>query len=129
MIADLDKKFRKVTLTPASFDFFLAIHDFVRHIELHNSLSGILSRRTKAHLELDIAGKYNYLKQIYQGVEDINTKSDADLGHARYAVVRDLNRIQNNDFSESNSFWKKRESSRKLATIIYERLNPSVSEI
>ncbi len=118
----LDKKFQRVLQTPASFDFFVAIHDFVKYIELNPSLSGGLSLRLKANQELDIPNKYSYLMQIYQGVEDINIKSDVDLGHARYAVIRDLNRIQGNDVSESNSFWKKRELSRKLTDEVYKRL-------
>ena len=31
---DLDRKFQKVVTTPAGFDFFMAIHDFIEHIEL-----------------------------------------------------------------------------------------------
>jgi hypothetical protein len=120
--SDLDKKFKKVLQTPASFDFFVAIHDFIKHIELNPSLLNGLSARIKINKELDIAGKYDYLKRIYQGLEDISKKSSNDLGHARYAVILELNRIQNNDVSDSNSFWKKRELSRKLATMIYERL-------
>jgi hypothetical protein len=123
----LDKRFQKVLQTPASFDLFVAIHDFIQHIELNQSLSNILSVRVKANQELDIPTKYNYLKQIYQGVEDINLKSTSDLGHARYAVMRDLNRIQGNDVSDSNLFWRKREVSRKLATVIYERLSSHLS--
>lgn len=123
----LDKKFQKVLQTQASFDFFVAIHDFIQYIELNKSLSVILSCRLKSNRELNIPSKYSYLKQIYQGVEDIATRSNADLGHARYAAIRDLNRIRDNDVSESNSFWKKREVSRKLATTIYETLNAHIS--
>lgn len=126
--SDLDKKFRKVLQTPASFDFFLAIHDFIQHIELNRSLSDILSRCLKANREQGISNKYGYLRQIYQGVEDINVKSTVDLGHARYAVIRDLNRIRSNDVSESNSFWKKRELSRKLADEVYKILIARISE-
>lgn len=124
----LDKKFQKVLKTPASFDFFVAIHDFIEHIESNLPLLNGLSDRIKINRELDIANKYLYLKRIYQGLEDINKKSGNDLGHARYAVILELNRIQNKETSESNSFWKKRELSRKLATTIYERLSlqPSV---
>jgi hypothetical protein len=121
----LDKKFKKVQETPAGFDFFVAIHDFIEHIELNSSLSEGLSSRKKTNRELNIPGKYNYLKQIYQGVEDANVKTNADLGHNRYAVLLELNRIRNKDVSESNSFWKKRELSRKLTSEIYEILNPS----
>lgn len=109
--------------TPASFDFFVAIHDFIGHIELNPTLAKALSNKIKANQELDIATKYDYLKKIYQGLEDINAQSDADLGHARYMVIRELDQIQKKDTSESNSFWKRRELSRKLATLIYDRLN------
>jgi hypothetical protein len=125
--AGLDKKFKKVSETPAGFDFFVAIHDFIEHIELNSTLLQGLSGRIKANKELDVATKYEYLKKIYQGMEDIHTESNVDLGHERYSVIRELSQIQNKDVSESNSFWKKRESSRKLATMIYERLGMYLS--
>lgn len=125
--SDLDKKFQKVLQTPASFDFFVAIHDFIKHIELNPILFKGLSDRVKANRELDIAAKYDYLKKIYQGLEDINTKSNIDLGHARYMIIQELSKIQKKDVSESNSFWKRRELSRKLTGIIYERLNAHLS--
>lgn len=125
--SDLDKKFQKVLQTPASFDFFVAIHDFIKHIELNPILFKGLSDRVKANRELDIAAKYDYLKKIYQGLEDINTKSNIDLGHTRYMIIQELSKIQKKDVSESNSFWKRRELSRKLTGIIYERLNAHLS--
>jgi len=121
---DLDKKFQKVIETPAGFDFFVAIHDFIEHIELNSSLSSSLSSRTKLNREQNIPNKYNHLKQIYQGLEDVNGKPGVDLGHVRCMVLVDLNRIRNKDISESNSFWKKRELFRKLTGEIYERLSP-----
>lgn len=123
--SDLDEKFQKVLKTPASFAFFVAIHDFIEHIELNSSLSDSLSSRTKHNRELKIPNKYGYLKQIYQGMEDANIKSNIDLGHARYMIIQDLNKIRNKNFSESNSFWKKRDLFRKLTGEIYERLNPN----
>ena len=122
--SDLTKKFQKVLKTPASFAFFVAIHDFIEHIELNSSLAESLSQRIKTNLELNIPKKYSYLKQIYQGLEDANNKSAADLGHTRYSVILELNRIRNKDVSESNSFWKKRELFRRLTSEIYQRLNP-----
>ena len=121
--SDLDTKFQKILKTPASFDFYVAIHDFIEHIESHPHLSNSLSHRIKPNRELKIPNKYNSLKQIYQGLEDADIKSNADLGHARYMVLQELNRIRNKDFSEGNSFWKKRELFRKLTGDIYERLN------
>mgnify|MGYP001576599300 FL=1 len=123
--SDLDKKFQKVLKTPAGFDFFTAIHDFIEYIELNPSLSSKLSSRVKSNRELNIPNKYGYLKQIYQGLEDADIKSSADLGHTRYMVIQELNRIRNKDVSESNSFWKKRELFRKLTGEIYEILNPN----
>lgn len=122
--SDLDKKFKKVLETPASFDFFVAIHDFIEYIELNTSLSKSLLRPIKSGQDLNIPTKYGYLKQIYQGLEDANTRSNVDLGHARYSVIRELTRIRNNDVSDSNSFWKKRELSRKLVGEVYKRLVP-----
>lgn len=125
--ANLQKKFQKVLATPASFDFFVAIHDFVGLIEANSALAKGLSDRIKINKELDINSKYNYLKKIYQGLEDINTKSTADLGHERYMTLQDLNRIQNKQLSNNNSFWKKRELSRKLTGLVYERLRVHLS--
>ncbi len=125
---DLDKKFQRVLETPASFDFFVAIHDFIKYIELSPSLSFGLSERVKANRELNIKSKYDYLRRVYQGLEDINIKSNNDLGHTRYMVIRELNQIQNKETSESNSFWRKRELFRKLTGLIYERLNVYLSE-
>lgn len=121
--SDLDKKFQKVAKTPAGFAFFVAIHDFIEHIESNPALSKNLSDRLKPNREMNIPTKYGHLKKIYQGLEDADIKSDADLGHARYMVIRELERIRRNDLSESNSFWKKRELFRKLAAEIYERLS------
>lgn len=125
---DLDKKFRMVLETPASFDFFVAIHDFIKYIELNPSFSLGLSERVKANRELNIKSKYDYLRKIYQGLEDINIKSNNDLGHVRYMVIKELSQIQNKETSESNSFWRKRELFRKLSGLVYERLNVYLSE-
>lgn len=119
----LNKKFQKIIATPASFEFFLAIHDFVGHIESNSFFSKIISSKIKANKELDIENKYGYLRKIYQGVEDMNTKSNADLGHERYMTMQELNKIRNKETLESNSFWRKRELFRKSAGIIYERLS------
>jgi len=121
---DLDKRFQKVLKTPAGFDFFVAIHDFIEIIELNSSLSSGLSPRLKPNREQNIPNKYNNLRQIYQGLEDVNGKPGVDLGHARCMVLADLNRIKNKNISESNLFWKKRELFRKLTGEIYERLTP-----
>lgn len=126
--SDLNKKFQKVLKTPDSFDFFVAIHDFIKHIELNPSLLGGLSQRVKANRELNIPNKYAFLRQIYQGLEDINVRSNVDLGHTRYLIIKELKQIQNGEFSNSNTFWRKRELSRKLANLVYGRLDTYLLE-
>ena len=119
---DLDKKFQKVLRAPEGFGFFEAVHDFIEYIELNPVFASGLSYRTKINRELNIPTKYGYLRQIYQGLEDADAKTNKDLGHARYMNVRDLSRIQKREFSESNFFWRKRGLFRKLAGEVYERL-------
>jgi hypothetical protein len=121
--ADLDKRYEKVMNTPVGFVLFAAIHDFIAHIEANPDLTSGLSERIKVNRDLGIPNKYSSLKQIYQGVEDVNTETTKDIGHTRYMVVRDLSRIQKNEISESNFFWKKREFFRKLTGEVYERLD------
>ncbi len=111
---NLDKKFQNILKTPASFDFFVAIHDFIKIIELN---------KLCINQDPNISKKYEYLKRIYQGLEDADNKSNIDLGHERYSIILELNRIRNKDTSESNSFWKKRELFRRLAGEIYEVLS------
>lgn len=124
--SDLNRKFQKVVKTPAGFDFFVAIHDFVEHIELNTTLSRNLLPTKKSDPKMDIMSKYNHLKQIYQGLKDAESTSKQDLGHVRYMTIQDLNRIRNKEVSDNNSFWKKRELFRKLAGEIYAKLIPDL---
>ena len=126
--SDLNKKFKKVAETPASFDFYIAIHDFIQYIEVTPALADGLSYKIKINRELGIPDKYSYLKQIYQALEDVRANSNRDLGHDRYSVMRDMNRIENKDLSESNAFWKKRELFRKISGEIYTRLDGYLAE-
>ena len=121
----LEKKFQKVVKTPAGFDFFVAVHDFIKYIEANKPLASHISASSKQNLELNLPNKYNYLKLIYQGLEDANTETNEDLGHTRYSVLLELKKIQNKDVSDSNSFWKRREVSRESVGEIYQRLNPT----
>ncbi len=118
----LDQKLKKVQETPVGFDLFIAIHDFVEHIESTPVFSKVVVSVAKANMEMNIPKKYGYLKQIYQGLEDIDVNSEKDLGHARYAVIRELTSIRNKNVSESNSFWKKRELFRKIAGEVHRTL-------
>lgn len=122
---DLTKKYEKVLGTPASFAFFEAIHDFVACVESQPVLVKSLSDRLKANQELNIGKKYLFLKQVYQGFEDIAIQSKKDLGHDRYSVIRDLNRIKNKETTDTNAFWKRRELLRNSTGDIYRRLSES----
>jgi len=115
--SELDKRYQKISEAAANYDFFVAIHDFVWHIESQKFLARRASR----------PGKYQYLKDIYQGIEDGKpTLSDKDLGHARVMAALDLGRIKKNDVSENNVFWRKREFFRKTACEVYEKLSTSL---
>lgn len=125
----LDKKFQKVLQTPENFSFYVAIHDFVDCIEKSSTLSSRLKHRTAINKDLKLPGKYGHLKQIYQGIKDSIDETTQDLGHDRYMTICDLRRIKNNEFSESNTFWKKRETFRRLATEVHERLTINLSPV
>lgn len=119
----LDKKFHKVSETLAAFDLFVAIHDLVKYIESTPVLIKGLSGNIKANKELNVAAKYASLKNIYQGLEDIDVQSNRDLGHARYYAIRELNQIRRGETSESNTLWRKREGFKKFAKVLHERLH------
>jgi hypothetical protein len=119
---DLEKKFQKVVQAPEGFVLFKAIHDFIEQIELSPASVEELTHNTKINRELNMPTKYAYLRQIYQALEDVRIKTDRDLGHTRYMNVRDITLIQSEEFSESNTFWKKRVAFRKLAGEVYDRL-------
>ncbi|MFH1978983.1 MAG: hypothetical protein ABII97_01170 [Patescibacteria group bacterium] len=120
---DLDEKFQKILKTSASFDFFIAIHDFVELVESNSSLSKNLAPSVGSNQKEGIPSKYNYLKKVHQGVKDIRTKTSNDLGHDRYMAILELNKIKNKELSDNNSFWKKRELFRKSTGLIYEKLS------
>ena len=113
--------------TPASFNFFVSLHDFVQYIESTPSFK-IFFRSAKGGRASEIPQKYSILRQIYQGIEDIDIRTTNDLGHDRYVAIRELSLIRSKDVSENNSFWKRRESLRKLAGEIHKTLYSYLSE-
>ena len=122
---ELDARFRRISEAPEGFGLFKAIHDLVEYIDLNPALSNSLfgtSTGARSSRKARVPEKYSYLWQIYQGLEDSGIKTNEDIGHVRLVNVRDLNRIQNNELSENNFFWKKRELFRKLAVEIHEKL-------
>ena len=124
----LDKKLKKVRETPASFTFFVSLHDFVEYIESTPSFTVFFSGTKKGSRASEISPKYSILKEVYQGIEDIDVHTTNDLGHNRYVAIRDLSLIRNNDISENNSFWKRRELLRKTAGEIHQTMHNYLSE-
>ena len=120
--SNLDRKIKKVRETPASFTFFVSLHDFVEYIESTPSFAVFFSKAKKGSRAKELSARYAVMKQIYQGIEDIDVRTADDLGHDRFVAIRDLSSIRNKNFSDSNAFWKQREILRKLAGEIHETL-------
>ncbi len=123
----LDKKLKKISETPASFNFYVCLHDFVEHIESTRSFDVFFSP-TKGKRSAEIPKKYSVLKQIHQGIKDVNSPTSSDIGHDRYVALRELSLIQKQNVSENNSFWRHRESFRKLASDIHRTLSAYLTE-
>ena len=124
----LAKKTKEVRETPAGFAFFVSVHDFVEHIESTPSFAVFFSGAKKGSRAKELSAKYAVMKQIYQGIEDIDVRTTSDLGHDRYVAIRDLSLIRSKNVSENNSFWKQRELLRKLVGEIHETLCGYLSE-
>ncbi len=124
----LDQKYGKVSETPASYRFFVTLHDFVEYVESTPSFGVFFSDGKKGKRAAEISPKYAVLKQVYQGIEDIDIRTTDDLGHDRYVAIRELGLIRKNDLSENNSFWKRREALRKLAGEIHKTLQGFLAE-
>ena len=124
----LDKKLKKVRETPASFPFFVSLHDFVQYVESTPSFAVFFSGTKKGSRASELSLKYPVLKQVYQGIEDIDIRTTDDLGHDRYVAIRELNLIRKKDLSENNSFWKRRELLRKVAGEVHRTLQSYLSE-
>lgn len=114
---EIGKRLDRVAKTPAGFELFVAIHDFVERFEAHASFS-----------RLTLPSKYRYLKEVHQGIKDTGAKPEGDLGHERYMIVQDLIRIKQKDVSDSNPLWKKREALRAVSADVYEILNDFLAE-
>jgi hypothetical protein len=131
--SDLDKKYSKVNETPAGYRFFVTLHDFVKYVESIPSFETFFGEpktaaAKKASRTDEISAKYSILKQVYQGIEDIDLRTTDDLGHDRYVAIRELGLIRKNDLSENNSFWKRRETLRKLVGEIHKTLAEFLAE-
>ncbi len=114
---DLVRSLQKVMNTPAGFDFYVAIHDLVEHIELHPAFAA-----------MDRPVKYQQLRQIYQGIEDTNVRAEGDLGHDRYMIIQDLRQIRRNEVSDSNPLWKKRELLRAFCAKMCKMLDAETAQ-
>ena len=124
----LDQKIKEVRETPASFPFFVSLHDFVQYIESIPSFGVFFSGTKKGSRAKELSAKYAMMRQIYQGIEDIDVDTKDDLGHDRYAAIRDLSLIRSKNVSENNLFWRQREPLRKLAGDIHATLHTYLSE-
>jgi hypothetical protein len=124
----LDKRLKEVRETPASFPFFVSLHDFVQYIESTPSFAPFFSAAKRGSRAAELSPKYFVMRQVYQGVEDIDIRTTKDLGHDRYVAIRELSLIRNKDFSENNSFWKRRELLRKVAGDTHKTLYGYLSE-
>lgn len=124
----LDQKFRKVRESPEGFTFFVSLHHFVEFIESTPSFSLFFNAAEKGNRVAEISPKYSVLKQVYQGIKDIDIRTTDDLGHDRYVAIRELSLIRKADCSENNTFWRRRASLRKLAGDIHKTLNTYLSE-
>lgn len=124
----LDRKLKKVHETPASFGFFVSLHNFVEYIESTPTFAVFFSGTKRGSRASELSPKYFVMKQVYQGIEDIDVRTASDLGHDRYVAIRELGLIRNKDISENNSFWKRRELLRKVAGQVHETLRGYLSE-
>ena len=124
----LDQKFKKVREAPEGFTFFVSLHHFVEYIEATPSFAVFFDTTKKGSRAKEISPKYAVLKQIHQGIKDIDIRTTDDLGHDRYVAIRELSLIRKEDLSENNTFWRRRTSLRKLAGDIHKTLNTYLSE-
>jgi hypothetical protein len=123
----LAKKGKKVRETPDGFKFYTSLHDFIEYIEATPSFAVFFQGRKKGSRARYLAPKYFVLKQVYQGIEDIDLRTTDDLGHDRYVAIRELGLIRSKDISENNSFWKRREQLRKVAGEVHKTLDDYLS--
>ncbi len=125
----LDRKSKEINETPESFAFFVLLHDFVKYVESTSLLDVFFGKVKKGSRASEISPKYLILKQVYQGIEDLDLHSKDDLGHDRYVAIRELSLIRDKNFSGTNSFWKRREILRKLTGEINLTLQTYLAEL
>lgn len=124
----LDRKLKDISEAPADFAFFVSLHDFVEYIESVPAFEVFFSDKKKGSRAAALSSKYFVMKQVYQGIEDIDLRTKNDLGHDRYVAIHELSSIRDKDLSENNSFWKRRELLRKVAGETHETLSVYLSE-
>lgn len=128
--ATLDQKFHQINDPSMGFSFFVSIHDFVGYIESAPLFSIFFTGSPKKGQASELTAKYLILKQIYQGVEDIDAHTKTDLGHDRHVAIRELSQIRNKDFSEgNNSLWRRRELIRRITGETYKTLSKHLAPV
>lgn len=124
----LDQKVKKVREAPEGFTFFVSLHHFVEFVESTPSFAIFFNSTGKGSRAAEISPKYAVLKQIHQGIKDLDVRTTDDLGHDRFVAIRELSLIRKADLSENNTFWKRRVSLRKLVGDIHKTLDAYLSE-
>ena len=123
----LAKKGKKVRETPDGFKFYISLHDFIEYVEVTPLFGVFFQGKKKGSRARDLAPKYFVLKQVYQGIEDLDLRTTDDLGHDRYVAIRELGLIKGKILSENNSFWKRREQLRKVAGEVHKTFDDYLS--
>jgi hypothetical protein len=123
----LAKKGKKVREAPDGFKFYTSLHDFIEYVEATPTFSVFFQGKKKGSRARDLAPKYFVLKQVYQGIEDLDLRTTDDLGHDRYVAIRELGLIKGKIISENNSFWKRREQLRKVAGEVHKTFDDYLS--
>jgi hypothetical protein len=125
----LAKKGKKVRETPDGFKFYISLHDFIEYVEMTSIFEVFFQGKKKGSRARDLAPKYFVLKQVYQGIEDLDLRTTDDLGHDRYVAIRELGLIKGKILSENNSFWKRREQLRKVAGEVHKTFDDYLSGV
>ncbi len=130
IVTALDQKVKKVRETPEGFAFFVSLHHFVEFVEATPEFGVFfIAAKKKGSRATEISAKYSVLKEVHQGIKDLDLKTTVDLGHDRYVAIRELGLIRDNNLSNNNSYWKRREFLRKLVGDIHETFRAHLLEL
>ena len=90
---------------PEGFAFFVSLHHFVEFIEATPDFAVFfIAAKKKGSRSSEISSKYSILKEVYQGIKDIDIHTTADLGHDRYVAIRELGLFGRTNFRTITRF-------------------------